>query len=162
MKCSNEKQSHLASKVNDQRAAASSSQHFWSTIRHGGPSQSKGALPTPRMKQTKKTQQIWQNLHNAKEEAFMKAAQVGLITYPDESMFCVFCWRPYPSQYVQGAVQPDFIPQMEVFYKVTMVVLDSGPVRLLHRPWIESLSKTTMVSGHSVILKIEWDISNSI
>ena len=31
--------------------------------------------PTPRTK--KKTQQIWQNIHNAKEEAFMKAAQVG-------------------------------------------------------------------------------------
>ena len=62
--------------MSDQRAEASS-QHFWSTIRHGGPSSKGGPPPTPRIK-TKKTQQIWQNLHNAKEEAFMKAAQVGL------------------------------------------------------------------------------------
>ena len=62
-------------KASDQRAEASS-QHFWSTIRHGGPNSNGGLSPTPRTKQ-KKTQQIWQNIHNAKEEAFMKAAQVG-------------------------------------------------------------------------------------
>ena len=65
---------HQEPKASDQRAEASS-QHFWSTIRHGGPNSNGASPPTPRTK--KKTQQLWQNIHNAKEEAFMKAAQVG-------------------------------------------------------------------------------------
>ena len=80
VQCSDDKDYLKDSNVNDQRAEASS-QHFWSTIRHGGPS-SKGASPSPRTK-TQKTQQIWQNIHNAKEQAFMKAAQVRF----DENCF---------------------------------------------------------------------------
>ena len=65
------------STLKDQRAEESS-QTFWSTIRHGASPtpRAKTGMMTPRMSQ-KKTQQIWQNLHNAKEEAFMKAAQMS-------------------------------------------------------------------------------------